>query len=101
MLTLQQFKDRFPEFKAAWAAGDALVQAALDDAAARTDADVFGDLANEAHGYLTADILASKPTGREARHKMTGAPLPSLYAIKRRELEHLVGAGWGNLATEE
>jgi hypothetical protein len=97
VLNLAAFRARRPEFTAI---PDATVQAALDDAEARTDADVFGALVNEAHMWLAADILATGPHGREARHKMTGVALPSSYAAKRIELESLCCAAYGNLGEE-
>lgn len=94
MLTVSEFRARFPEFKLV---PDGTIQAALDDAATRTDADVFGSSTNEAHGWLTADILASHPHGNTARHKLTNVPLPSMYALKRAELERIYCAGHGTL----
>jgi hypothetical protein len=89
MLTLAQFRAIYPEFKAQ---SDPMVQGALDFAELRTDASIFGDFVNEAHGALTADILASRPSGREAKMKdMT----KTCYAEKREQLEALVAGFQG------
>lgn len=93
MITLADFRTLFPEFTAS---PDALVQACLDQAETRTDADVFGDLTDEAHGWLAADILASRPFGRASRvgKDNTGE---TVYAIKRAELERLCCAFYGTV----
>jgi hypothetical protein len=89
MVNLPRFRTIYPEFKAQ---ADALVQECLDFAALRTDSSVFGDLTDEAHAALAADILASRPSGREAKMKdMT----KTCYAEKRAELEMLVGGFQG------
>lgn len=85
MLNLASFRAIYPEFRAQ---GDAMVQTALDFAALRTDASVFDTLTDEAHGALAADILASRPTGREAKMKDL---TKTCYAEKREQLEALVG----------
>jgi hypothetical protein len=64
MLDLAAFRVRFREFDKVL---NAKVQAALDDAEKRTDAEVFGDSADQAHGLLAAHLLAANPGGREAR----------------------------------
>jgi hypothetical protein len=64
MLTLAQFRARFPEF-------ERLPDATLTDALARglvqTSTIVFGDISDEATGYLAAHFLALSPYGQQAR----------------------------------
>lgn len=64
MMTLAQFRVRYPEFGTA---DDSLVQAMLDDAAIRLNADAFGAKADIAHGLMAAHILLNKPYGRSQR----------------------------------
>jgi hypothetical protein len=90
MLSLAGFRAIYGEFKAV---SDTAVQSALDFAEVRTDASIFTTLTNEAHGWLTADILASRPSGREA--KMKDMPNQTVYGAKRAELEALVGGFQG------
>lgn len=63
-LTLAQFRDQFPEFEAA---PDPFVQARLDAAWRRTPTDVWGDLSQDRHAYLTAHLLSLSPYGRAAQ----------------------------------
>jgi hypothetical protein len=90
MLTISEFRERKAEFNAV---SNAKVQAALDDAEARTDAEVFGDLTDEAHMWLTAHLLAADPVGREARLK--GSLFDTIYLAERQRLEALVAPGMG------
>lgn len=90
MLNLAGFRAIYPEFKSV---SDLMVQSALDMAELRTDAGVFGILANEAHGWLTADILASRPSGRET--KIKGLENTTVYGAQRARLEALVGGFQG------
>lgn len=87
-MTVAEFLARAPEFrtfKSEAANGEARIQAALDDAARRTDADVFGDDAESATFFLAAHLLASSPSGKDARLK--GEGFASLYLEERRRLE--------------
>ena len=88
MLTAVEFVEQWPEF----APVDAAVEAAVAEAELRTDASVFGALTNRAHGYLTAHILASGPSGKEARIKGAAAVTMgrTLYLNEREKLEDLV-----------
>lgn len=90
MLTLSQFRTRFPEFAAVT---DPTMQAFLDAAELRTDAEVFGALASDAHGWLAAHLAAASPQGREAR--LTKSSEKTLYLIERESLETICGAAWG------
>lgn len=62
-MNLAGFRDRFPEFKTA---GDTMVTAFLAAAALQTSSD-WGTNYDEAHGLLTADLLANSPFGKNAR----------------------------------
>ncbi len=90
MLTLSQFRTRFPEFVAIT---DPTMQAFLDDAEARTDAEVFGTLVDSAHGWLAAHLAAASPQGREAR--LSKSSDKTLYLIERESLDTICGAAWG------
>jgi len=91
LIDLAAFRLAHPEFGNQ---PDAQVQACLDEAELRTDATVFGSLTNEAHRWLAADLLVSRPTGREARQeKMLGGE--SIYRVRRLELETICGGFQG------
>lgn len=92
MIDLTSFRVRFPEFKTT---PDATVIVVLNQAAARIDASVYGDLTDEAHGYLAAHILAVSPFGKDSRLQSDKAD--SVYGKQLRSLISLVGAGWGVL----
>ena len=89
MLNLAAFRVRFPAFSET---GDTTVQAALDQAALRTDTVVFDTLTDDAHGYLTAHLLSAAPDGQPARLK--GEGFQTLYLEERQRLEDLVACGW-------
>jgi hypothetical protein len=79
--------------------GNTIVQQALDAAAAETDAEVFGDLTNEAHRFLAAHKLSVNPSGRAVRFTNSkGGDLDgsgnTVYLVERRRLENLCGAAW-------
>lgn len=63
MITLAQFRSRFPEFADA---GDSLVNEFLT-AAANQIGPVFGAGEDDAHGWLTAALLVKAPNGKFAR----------------------------------
>lgn len=84
-MTEAEFRDRGPEFQGA---SSARVQAALDAATRRTDAEVFGGLAEDAIFFLAAHLLVSSPTGKDARLK--GEGFVSVYLEERVALEALV-----------
>lgn len=63
-MTLANFRIAFPAFATA---SDALVNANLAFAAARLSASVLGASYDEAHGCLTAHLLATDPGGQSAR----------------------------------
>jgi hypothetical protein len=78
-----------------------IVNDALAEAAAQTDPEVFGDLTDAAHKWLTAHILATSPSGRDTRATFTDAKGgdisetgETIYSVRRRNLENLVGAAW-------
>lgn len=64
MLTLSAFRDGFPDFVGV---ADAMVNAKLADAWAQIDTGVWEDLADQAHGQLTAHLLSVAPGGQQAR----------------------------------
>ncbi len=68
-LTLAEFVDRFPEFSDVVTNKPVMVQARLDEAWRRTPAGIWGDQAQDAHGYLAAHLLEVSGFGRDARLK--------------------------------
>ena len=88
------FRARAPEFRGA---ADARVDAAIASATARTDATIFGARTDDAIFFLAAHLLASSPTGTEARLK--GEGFESVYLAERHRLEDefgpLLSAGLG------
>ena len=86
MLTLAQFRALKREFDKV---SDAKVQAAVDAAAARTDATVFGALTDEAHMWLAAHLLAADPRGGTVR--IQGMGFRTVYLEERQRIEDLVG----------
>lgn len=85
-MTRAEFRALFPEMSKCT---DPQVDAALAQALARTDASVFGDLAESAQGYLAAHLLSAWPGGKDTRIK--GEGFASLYLAERERLEDLVG----------
>lgn len=68
-LSAEDFHGRFPEFESL--TGEAIVQEKLDAAADEIDADVWGDLADKGHGWLTAHLLTRSGYGRETSEGST------------------------------
>ncbi len=97
MLDVAGFLARHGEFTAVNTANSAKVAAALADAAAQTDASVFGALTDQAHGLLTAHFLACNPAGREARMTPGGDVMKyeTVYLSARKLLEqNRCAGGW-------
>lgn len=63
-MDLATFRAQYPEFMRA---PDALVAGKLADAANRMDAALYADSYEEAHGLLTAHLVAMSPFGTNAR----------------------------------
>lgn len=95
MLDRAAFVLRFPEFAVMNTKNPNTVQAALDDAEARTSATVFADSTDEAHGLLAAHILARNPGGTNARLKKDETK--TTYGEARKELDTFFGSGYGTL----
>ncbi len=91
MLDLAAFQLRHPEFANV---DSGLIQVALDDAAARLSASVFGDSINEAHSLLTSHILAMNPWGAAAQLKVDGVTTTT-YGVALETLIRERGAGYG------
>ena len=87
--TLASFRARYPHVPQD-AATDALVQGVLDEAAARTPVDVWGDYALEGHGSLACHKLGAEPYGRDARLQSDDGQ--TTYGKQRADLETLLGA---------
>ncbi len=88
-LALKDFQTRFPEFKAT---DTSLVAATLNDAALMIDAQVWGNLAGQGHGYLTAHRLALSPFGQQAR--MVQKDGTTTYQKHYERLVGIVGSGF-------
>ena len=81
-MDIDAFRIRFGEFDSA---PDLLVQACLDEAAAETSAEAFGDGYDAAHGQLAAHKLAVSPWGQNAR--MVNDKGESTYGTERTGIE--------------
>jgi hypothetical protein len=77
----------FVTFRSNAVNGDARIQAAIDDATARTDSSVFGVDTEAAIFYLAAHLLVASPSGKDSRLK--GEGFQSLYLEERQRLEAL------------
>lgn len=82
------FKAAYPAFGNA---PDALVQAKLDEAAARTNATTWGDLHTLGVSLRAADLLAKTPEGRRMRLVMNDGK--SIFAEDLRTLVRRVAVG--------
>lgn len=91
MVDLAAFRSRYSEFARTL---DADVLIALASAAALTDANVFGDLTDDAHAALAAHMLAARPTGREARLNPKAGDGTTVYLAERQRLERLHCSHW-------
>ncbi len=89
-MTPTEFVDRHGEFSEI---GTPLVQAAIDDATRRTDAEVFGTSTEEAIGWLAAHLLISGPNGRAVREAL-GRGGESTYLNERTRLAQECGHIW-------
>ena len=69
------------------------IQAALDDATRRTDADVFGAETDAAIGWLAAHLLIAGPNGRSVREQLVKDG-QSTYMDERKRLEQECGHAW-------
>lgn len=63
-MTLFEFRVQYPEFVSA---PDPYVQAFLDRAALRVDRGIWGTIADEGHGLLTAHLMVTSPNGQYSR----------------------------------
>jgi hypothetical protein len=85
--TLGEFRALHPEFDAM---GDAMVQAALDEAALDTPEDIWEERQFAGARWLAADLAAQHPTAKELRLQSTGT---TCYRARRDELAALVHTG--------
>lgn len=77
-MTSAEFKTRYPEFRAVWAASDASLDGWLSDAARLISERVFGDAYDVAHGLLVAHMISVAPGSQGAR-KDPKRPAPTGY----------------------
>ena len=63
-MDLSSFRIQFPELNTA---SDPLVTRFLASAAKSIDSDLYGDLYDDAQGYLAAHLLCQSPYGKNAR----------------------------------
>jgi hypothetical protein len=89
-MTVEHFIARHGEFSEI---EEAVIQAALDEATRRTDAEVFGTRTEEALGWLAAHLLIAGPNGRKVREALGKRGL-STYLDERARLEHETGHAW-------
>ena len=91
-LGLGDFQNRFPEFNAT---DTTLVVSALNDAALLIDQSVWGPLAGQGHGYLTAHRLALSPFGQQARMIVDKKnPEMTTYFAHYKQMMSIVGSGY-------
>lgn len=88
MVSLEQFIGAYPAFTDA---PSALVQAALDSAAADTSEDIWGDAYAEGLMLKAADILALTPEGRALR--LSSDEGLSIYHKRLLRMRRLVAVG--------
>jgi hypothetical protein len=69
MLSVSDFRERFPEFDSV---ADARVQLVLDQAERRVGPERFGDLWLDAIGYFTAHLLAKSAQARDYAQGASG-----------------------------
>ena len=81
-MTVQEFLDRFDEF---CHVPRAKVEAFLEDAKPRV-AGKWGAKRLLAHGFQTAHMLATSPTGQQARLAPGDDPMKSTYRASLKEL---------------
>ena len=91
-LSLSTFRARFPEFQSQ---PDATLQDAINRGAAQSDSTIFGDLVDEATGYLAAHFLALSPFGQQAR--LSGPTESTTYYLHWRRLATKKAAGWARV----
>jgi hypothetical protein len=87
-MTVAEFKAKYPEFTEA---GDPLIQEHLDDAAAQTDAEIWGDKSEIGIGLMTAHLMALSPYGRNAR--LEKEPFTTIYGERLRVMQSDVASG--------
>ena len=93
-LTLTVFRARFPEFQSL---PDPTAQDAINRGAAQSDSIVFGDLTDEATGYLAAHFLALSPYGQQSR--LSNATESTTYMLHWRRLATKKAAGWARVTS--
>jgi hypothetical protein len=89
-VTYASFIAEFPEFDGA--GYEAVVTARLVTAALQTPEDVWGNLRDDGIKWLTADLVARSPQGRELR--LVNRENDSIYSVERRRLEGIVSSGY-------
>lgn len=92
-MDLAAFRVAFPEFRTA---PDGLVSGKLANAAARLDAGRYGDTYEEAHGLLTAHLVAMSPFGSSLRldpKASAAAGALTTYEHAWKKLEKMAAAG--------
>jgi hypothetical protein len=85
--TRAEFRDLHPEFNAC---PDAIVQAALDEAALDTPEGLWEERHFAGVRWLAAELLAQQPNAKELRLKGTDA---TFYTKRRADLAALVHTG--------
>ena len=80
-MTTAEFRCSFPEFKSVQ---DPQVTEYLTKARQRVDPGVLGNRLNQAHGLLTAHLLAGAPFGQQAR--MTSEEGDTTYRMQFKQL---------------
>lgn len=88
MMDLAAFRSEYPEFQSC---EDAFVSLYLARAAKRIDRRIWGEIAAEGHGFLTAHLIATAPNGQMAR--LVSADGDTTYGKAFRDLVAQVACG--------
>lgn len=91
-VSLAAFFAEFPEFDPEDGSRNALVQAKIDAAYLRTDAQVWGSMRDEGAKYLAAHLCALSPFAREL--KLANDDGETIYGKMRRDMNRVVVSGF-------
>jgi hypothetical protein len=91
-VTVASFLAEFEEFDPGDSSRDVLVQAKIDAASLRTNAEVWGDMRDEGIKHLAAHLLALSPYAREL--KLANNDGETIYLAQRRAMEMAVVSGY-------
>lgn len=91
-LSVAEFRLEFPEFADTSAYSNDYVQRKLDQAARRMDASFFGDVADDAQGYMTAHLITINPPTGSAGGRVVSSVTAGSASVTY-ESSHTAGRG--------